>query len=120
MPFGIELIRLIEGGHWVHLDGQFGTGLLYPVSAAVAAGSAATLAVADVPRRQRTVKTAGVGACLILVALSSIFFADVAVAIRADNEFDTRSVTNRSLALFTITVVVGWRVRGAISSCETC
>lgn len=87
-------------------DGLLGRGELLLISAAVAAASAGELFGRD-EIRMKSARLLLVSFSVLLIGISSYWYADVAAGIQAHQQIDAHAVAVGSLIVFVLTCVVG-------------
>ena len=122
-PFAFVWLRAYQHGERGDVVGALGNGDLYLVAGALCAGAVGDLMGCPAPRSLR--HAAACAVAVILVAVSSLLFADASAArtyatgAGAPGAPDARAVTEVSAWVFTASVVVGAICVGLGERCST-
>ena len=104
LPFCFHMLKTLSAGQSLSLAGVFGSGELLLVGAAISAAAVGELVVGNAYRKKTKLILSG--ACIFLLALNSLWFADVSSTANSQNTYDVEIVASGSLIMFVITLAV--------------
>lgn len=103
LPLGFNLLRDIGRGRGVSFVRLFSHGELLLVSAAISAGALGQLF--GVRESLSIAKVISGGACVVILTLASLWFADISGAGDSKPSLDTKAICKGSMIIFACTVI---------------
>jgi hypothetical protein len=98
------MLKILSAGKELSLESIFGGGELLLIGAAISAAAIGELVVGNTYRKKTKLTISG--ACIFLLALNSLWFADVSSARMNQTTYDYSIVASGSVIMFLVTLLV--------------
>ena len=104
LPICFHMLKIVSFGSELSIESVFGSGELLLIGAAISAAAVGELVVGNAYRRKAKLTVSG--ACIFLLALNSLWYADVSSAANSQSTYDLNVVASGSVIMFSITLLV--------------
>lgn len=104
LPICFHVLKIASAGKGLSLESVFGSGELLLIGAAISAAAIGELVIGNAYKRN--IKLIVCGACIFLLALNSLWYADVSGAANGQTAYDLGVIASGSVTMFLVTLVV--------------
>lgn len=104
LPICFHMLKIVSSGNVLSLESVFGSGELLLIGAAISAAAIGELVVGNAYKKKAKLTVSG--ACIFLLALNSLWYADVSSAATSTTTYDLNVIASGSVIMFFITLTV--------------